>query len=155
VRQKHTSLADALKQALPEELSQRIYSIGLVQKRWEEAVGRELALRSEPDSLTDGVLTVRVTDLAWGKMIARLEKKIVPAINRACGSHLVRRINFTKRSHLMLTPAPKPAARARAAAKPPRAITTAAERIEDEELKALVTRTAAHYLRAQSERGRT
>lgn len=148
------SLADALKQALPEELSQRIYSIGLVQKRWEEAVGRELALRSEPESLTDGVLTVRVIDPAWGKMIARLGKKIVPAINRACGSHLVRRINFMKRSQLTLLPAPKAAGRSAVVATPPPAVTTAADRIEDEELRALVTRTAAHYLRAQHERGR-
>ena len=155
MRQKYVSIADALKQALPRELSQRIYSIGLIQKRWEEAVGRELALRSEPESLNDRVLTVRVTDLGWGKMITRLGRRIVPAINRACGANLVRRINFSKRDHFLLSPAPKPTARTVAPAIPPASVTRAAERIEDEELRALVTRTAAHYLRARDARRRT
>lgn len=155
MRRKHVSIADALKQALPGELSERIYSIGLIQKRWEEAVGRELALRSEPESLNDRVLTVRVTDLSWGKMIARLGRKIVPAINRACGAHLVRSINFTKRDHFVRSPSPKPTARTVVSATPPASVTRAAERIEDEELRALVTRTAAHYLRAQGVRRRT
>ena len=144
-----------LEQALPRELSQRIYSIGLIQKRWEEAVGRELALRSEPESLTDGVLTVRVTDLNWGKTITRLGRTIVPAINRACCTNLVRRINFLKREHFLLSPAPKRIKRIDSPAVPPTSVTRAAERIEDDELRALVTRTAAHYLRALDVRRRT
>ena len=118
-------------------------------------MGRELALRSEPESLNDRVLTVRVTDLSWGKMIARLGSKIVPAINRACGANLVRHVNFMKSDHFSLPPAPRPTAKILAPATPPASVTHAAERIEDEELRALVTRTAGHYLRAQDERGRT
>src|SRR3972149_7964031 len=87
-------LAELLERALPPAARRRIYSVALVEKRWASVVGPEIARRSEPETLEDGVLTVRVTDPAWGKMILKLQGRIVPALNRAVGKGLVRRINF-------------------------------------------------------------
>ena len=94
------SLKELLKQVLPAGARERVYSVELIQKRWAGVVGHELARRSEPEALSQGVLTVRVTDPVWGKMIYKLQDRIIPALNRAVGSSLVRRINFTKRSRL-------------------------------------------------------
>ncbi len=103
-------LADLLERALPSSVRSRVYALPLVEKRWASVVGQEIARRSEPEALESGVLTVRVTDPAWGKMILKLQGRIVPALNRALGKGLVRRINFVKRDKLQnpATERPRP-----------------------------------------------
>ena len=113
MRRSQVSLQDILRQALPEGARRRIYSTDLVSRKWEQIVGNELAQRSEPEALRDGVLTVRVTDAAWGKMIYRLQDRIVPELNRVLGSRKVRRINFTKRARLEHPAEPRQARRSR------------------------------------------
>lgn len=118
-------------------------------------VGEELARRSEPELLTGGVLTVRVTDPAWGRMILKLSGRIVPALNRAVGMNLVRRINFQTRSEFKKE---RPAAPARPKAvlePPPESVSRAAASISDPELRAIVERSAASYLRARERRERS
>src|SRR3990172_4466672 len=78
-------LAELLERALPPAARGRVYSVALVEKRWASVVGPEIARRSEPETLENGVLTVRVMDPAWGKMILKLQGRIVPALNRALG----------------------------------------------------------------------
>jgi hypothetical protein len=143
-------LKELLKQVLPAQARERVYSVELIHKRWAEAVGHELALRSEPEALSQGVLTVRVTDPVWGKMIYKLQDRIIPALNRAVGSSLVRRINFTKRSRLERPP-PENDRREREAEtlEPPPLVAEAAAAIEEPELRELVLRSAARYLNAQ------
>jgi hypothetical protein len=143
-------LKELLKQVLPPGARERVYSVELIHKRWAEAVGDELARRSEPEALSQGVLTVRVIDPVWGKMIYKLQDRIIPALNRAVGSSLVRRINFTKRSRLERPPPendrqerpPEPV-------EPPALVVEAAAAIEEPELRRLVLRSAARYLNAQ------
>ena len=122
----------------------------LIHKRWAEVVGQELARRSEPEALSQGVLTVRVIDPVWGKEIYTLQDRIIPALNRAVGSSLVRRINFTKRSRLERPP-PENERQERQpeAVEPPPLLVEAAAAIEEPELRELVLRSAAHYLNAQ------
>ena len=146
------SLKELLKQVLPAGARERVYSVELIHKRWAEVVGVELARRSEPEALSEGVLTVRVIDPVWGKMIYKLQDRIIPALNRAVGSSLVRRINFTKRSRFE-RPLPEverqePGAE-REAVEPPPLVVAAAAAIEEPELRELVLRSAAHYLNAQ------
>lgn len=155
MRQKNVSIADVLERVLPPEAKKRIYSVELVRTRWRDVVGDELARRSEPEALSEGVLTVRVLDAAWGRMVYRLQEEIVPALNRALGMDLVRRINFTKRSALRH---PMPTAAARAPARepePPESVVEAARDIEDPELRALVVRSAGRYLDARKARKRS
>jgi predicted nucleic acid-binding Zn ribbon protein len=148
-------LSEILKRALPPEARRRIYSIELVERRWASVVGDEIARRSEPEALVDGVLTVRVTDPVWGKTITRLSSRIVPELNRAVGMKLVKRINFTRRERLENEAAnTPPARRARPSATAPEGVVRAASTIENTELRALVTESAARYFQAQQGRKR-
>lgn len=155
MRRDRAVLAELLERALPPEARRRIYSVALVEKRWPSVVGEEIARRSEPEALEGGVLTVRVTDAGWGKMISKLQGRIVPALNRAVGMGLVRSINFVKREKLR-----KPASEAPAAEKtvalgpPPESVMRASEGISDEELRAAVRKSASLYLRAREDRKR-
>jgi hypothetical protein len=154
VPRRHVTLAEILKRALPEAARQRIYSIEMIEKRWAQAVGEELARRSEPEFLSAGVLTVRVTDAAWGRMILKLSGRIITALNRAVGMNLVRRINFQTRTEFRKERAPLRPKVVRSNEPPPASVARAAESITDPELRELVSRSAANYLRAQHQRRR-
>ena len=148
-------LAELLERALPPAARRRIYSVALVEKRWASVVGPEIARRSEPETLEGGVLTVRVTDPAWGKMILKLQGRIVPALNRAVGKGLVRRINFTKRDKLQNPASSAPVPQAFVAlGPPPESVMRASEGISNEELRAAVRKSASLYLRAREDRRR-
>jgi len=155
MRSDRAVLAELLERALPPAARRRIYSVALVEKRWASVVGPEIARRSEPETLENGVLTVRVMDPAWGKMILKLQGRIVPALNRAVGKGLVRRINFTKRDKLQnpapIAPAPEKSV---ALGPPPESVIRASQGISDEELRAAVRKSASLYLRAREDRGR-
>lgn len=138
---------------LPAKARDRVYSVALIRQRWSEIVGHELARRSEPEALSEGVLTVRVIDPVWGKMIYKLQGRIIPALNRIVGSSMVRRINFTKRSTLEGVPDTREKSGAeREPIEPPPLVAEAAKAIEEPELRELVVRSAAHYLKAQERR---
>ena len=144
------SVGELLSQALPEDVRERIFSIELVRTRWLEAVGEELALRSEPESLAERVLTVRVSDERWGRMIIRLSRDIIPVLNQLVGLPVVRQINFVKRQLPLpgkdmlrgLTSNPLPLQ------EPPLAESVAQyiASIADKELRTIVTKSAARYL---------
>jgi hypothetical protein len=155
VHRNHAVLAEILERALPKEARRGIFSVAIVEKRWAEVVGEEIARRSEPEALEGGVLTVRVTDPAWGKTILNLQGRIVPALNRAVGMDLVRRINFVKREHLKKPASSAPAAKKAASlGPPPENVMRASEAIADEDLRAAVRKSASLYLRAQEDRKR-
>jgi hypothetical protein len=133
----------------------RVYSLPLVEKRWASVVGPEIARRSEPEALENGVLTVRVTDPAWGKMILKLQGRILQELNRAVGKGLVRRINFIRRDELQKPVAHTPVSESTVApGPPPESVMRASDSISDEELRAVVRKTASLYLRAREERSR-
>jgi hypothetical protein len=153
VRRDHELLSEILERALPPSARRRIFSVALLEKRWAEVVGEELARRSEPESLENGVLTVRVTDPAWGKTLLKLQGRIVPALNRAVGAGLVRRISFVRREKLVNpVPEARGPVRPRDLGPPPDDVLRASEGISDEELRAQVRRSASRYLRAREER---
>ncbi len=155
MRSDRAVLADLLESALPPAARRRIYSLPLVEKRWASVVGPEIARRSEPEALERGVLTIRVTDPAWGKMILKLQNQIVPALNRAVGKGLVRRITFTKRDKLQNTTSNAPAPEVPVApGPPPESVMRASSGIADEELRAAVRKSASLYLRAREDRRR-
>jgi len=156
VRRDHVLLKDVLRQALPKVAKEHVYSVALVTRRWVDVVGRELARRSEPEALSEGVLTVRVIDVVWGQMIYRLQDRIVPKLNKAIGMTLVRRINFTKRSHLQGLPEVEVKdVGERRPLVPPGGLNASASGIEDPDLRELVLQSAARYLKAKEQRRRT
>ncbi|MFQ5792773.1 MAG: DUF721 domain-containing protein [Acidobacteriota bacterium] len=149
----HHSLAEVLKRALPSRRRERIYSIELAALKWAEVVGGELAVRSEPVSLKDGILTIRVEEAPWGKVILKLQRQIIPRLNRAMGIKVVRRIVFVRDGQRVWKekkPA-RPVAPVRSEAPPPSAsVLEAAEAVADSELRAFLIRTASRYLAARA-----
>ena len=89
-------------------------------------------------------------------MIYRLQDRIVPKLNKAIGMTLVRRINFTKRSHLQGLPEVEVKdVGERTPLVPPAGLNAPASRIEDPDLRELVLQSAARYLKAKEQRRRT
>ena len=156
----HTSVAEILKDVLPPARRKRIFSLGLVRLKWGAVVGRELALRSEPVSLEGGLLTVRVLDAVWGRMILKLERNILPRIGKIVELGLVRRIQFIRDGvppwkKEALPEGPESSRRIAAETdKLPEPIVEAARAVSDHELRSLLTRTASRYLAAQAARRR-
>jgi hypothetical protein len=88
-------------------------------------------------------------------MILKLQGRIVPALNRAVGTGLVRRINFTKRDKLQNLASSAPAPEVSVAlGPPPESVMRASEGISDEELRAAVRKSASLYLRSREHRRR-
>jgi hypothetical protein len=147
-------VADLIREALPPRSRDRIYSLELIGLKWPVAVGTELAARSEPASFEVGVLTVRVTDAAWGRMIIKLQAEIRSRLNAAMGFRAVQRIRFVKDGRPLSIPAP---ARADSVplepVEPSASLREAAESLEDSDLKDVMLRTATRYLAAQERRG--
>lgn len=150
------SVADLLRQALPPRSRDRVYSTELLGLKWPVAVGTELSARSEVAFFQDGILTVRVTDAAWGRMIMKLQAQIRPRLNAAMGFRAVKRIRFVKDGKPLSIPAAeRRKAASREALEPPSGLCKAAEGLEDSELRELVLRTATRYLAARASRRET
>jgi hypothetical protein len=155
MRRRAHSVAEVLRQALPPKARDRIFSLEFVQLKWVSAVGRDLAARSEPVSLENGVLTVRVEDAAWGRMILKLQREIRTRLNEAMGMGTVKRVRFMKDGEAVRRLEPEePADRAGEAFEPPESIISAAEAVEDPALRSFLIRTASRYLAAQAGRRR-
>jgi hypothetical protein len=155
VGRRSVSVADVLRAVLPPARRKRIFSLGLIRAKWVDVVGRELAIRSEPTSLGDRLLTVLVADAAWGRSILKLQRDIVSRVNRMVEPDLVRRIQFIRdgrRPWDSSPPAPLPDAGKPANAEASAPILEAAQAIADPTLRSRVIRTAARYLAAQERR---
>ncbi len=131
----------------------------MIRLKWVDIVGKELALRSEPSSLGVGVLTVRVSEAVWGRMILKLQRDILGRLQALVGSGVVERIQFLRDGNEPWEGGEPPGLsreRVRKECSEPlsAAIIEAAQSIADERLRDLVTSSAARYLAAQAERRR-
>jgi hypothetical protein len=152
---RNKTIGEVLKTVLPPATRKRIFSLGLVRVKWADLVGGELAIRSEPASLGDRLLTVRVADAAWGRMILKLQREIVSRINQAVEPDLVRRIQFIRDGKAPWDSSAPPFVKKEETSQPVEAepsalILEAASTIEDSELRSQLTRTAARYLAVQT-----
>jgi hypothetical protein len=161
VRRSYYALAEVLSKVLPPRSQKHLFSLELVRIRWAAVVGKELALRSEPASLEEGVLTVRVSDAVWGRMIVRLQRRILPRLANAVGADQLRRIRFVKDGKPLWGSGLPPGVSDRheppageLSPEIPAPILEAAQNIEDSDLRSIVVETASRYLRAQSHRRR-
>lgn len=162
VKRKAISVAEILRKNIPPGRRDRVFSLDFIRLKWPAMVGAELARRSEPISLAEHILTVRVADAAWGRMIMGLQRTILPRLSKTVGSDKVRRIRFVKDGEplwgddSMLRPEIGQAfgSEKEQVEGVPKPIMEAAETIQDPGLRALVTRTASRYLAAQTVRRR-
>lgn len=131
----------------------------MIRLKWVDIVGKELALRSEPSSLGVKVLTVRVAEAVWGRMILKLQRDILERLQALLGSGVVERIQFLRDGKEPWGGGEPPCstrerARQELSESLSAPIVEAAQSITDERLRDLVTRSAARYLAAQAERRR-
>ena len=153
MRSRPRSVAELIRQALPPQSRDRVFSVELIGLKWAAAVGDELAARSEPASFHDGIVTVRVEDVAWGRMIMKLQNEIRPRLNKAMGFRAVKRIRFVIDGKPLSTRVPEePARPALEPVEPSSAILEAAESIGDTGLRDAMIGTASRYLAAQKRR---
>ncbi len=149
------SVGELIRRALPPQSRDRVFSVELIGLKWAAAVGSELAARSEPASLQDGILTVRVEDVAWGRMIMKLQNEIRPRLNAAMGFRAVKRIRFVIDGKPISQTVPEaPSTFAPEPVEPSSAIIEAAESIGDSGLRESMVRTATRYLAAQIQAGK-
>jgi hypothetical protein len=161
-RRKVHSLGEVLRKVLPPGSEKRIFSLELVQLRWTSIVGKELALRSEPAFLEEGILTVRVSDAVWGRMIMKMQRSIHPRLHDALGAGTVKRIRFVRDGKPLwgsgLPPGVSdPEERPEAKELPEEILTPileAARNIDDSDFRSRLIQTASRYLRAQADRRR-
>jgi hypothetical protein len=70
---------------------------------WAEAVGAQVAGKSQPASFRDGTLTVRVSGSAWLQQLSLMKQDIIHHLNEAVGAPLVTDI-FFKQGSLSIHP---------------------------------------------------
>lgn len=61
---------------------------------WNEAVGEQIAAKSQPAAFRDGTLTVKVSGSAWLQQLSLMKQEIIHHLNAAVGSPLVTDIFF-------------------------------------------------------------
>ena len=148
-RRRATPLSELLRRSVPAKARARLFSVDLVRERWDQVVGESLASKAEPFRLSDGVLTVRVADARWGRMVVQMAPEIIHKLNEVIGFRLVKRINFAKYSGAPVRrasgQAPKPPGDPKPL-DPPAEVAAATSKIDDEELAAALARVATRSL---------
>jgi len=74
-------------------ITERLIEAGAVEA-WSEAVGREIAEKTEAVSCIDGRLTVRVSDSTWSQELHFMKSELIGAVNEALGKRVVTEIIF-------------------------------------------------------------
>jgi hypothetical protein len=142
----------ALKPASSPGLGARLFAPGtpgglaLLRAAWPNAVGPELAQRTEVTGIDRGTLRVRVPDARWRQGLFRMRHRILARLRETAGPAAPDRLGFVEGP----VSAPVPTA---AATEPPAVpkdappdVAAAAEAISDPDLRARFLETAARYL---------
>ena len=91
----------ALRSLLPDVLA-RLSSSGspvALQTLWQEVIGGPIAQNSRPRSLSQGVLRVEVTSVAWRATLLAEEPALLARLNAALRSASIERLEFDVRAH--------------------------------------------------------
>ena len=144
----------ALRQPVDRGLARRLFgasprgSLALLRGAWAEAVGAEVAQRTEVLALEGRTLRVRVADGRWRKVLHRMQGTILTRMRNLAGDLAPARLGFqegTLSEAPTLSLPPEPALPA-----PPEPLPDSLARhtaaIADDELRARFEETAARYL---------
>ncbi|PKN76881.1 MAG: hypothetical protein CVU52_02920 [Deltaproteobacteria bacterium HGW-Deltaproteobacteria-10] len=66
-----------------------------VLKFWPKAVGRQIALQTQPDSLRGGTLFVKATSSVWVQQLHFMKEEIRQKLNELAGKNAIKEIRFT------------------------------------------------------------
>ena len=122
------------------------HTLALLRSAWPQAVGTELARRTEVVALDHGVLRIKVGDARWQRTLLRMRTDILARLRGVAAGAAPRGLGFVVGP---LAPAPEPAPsvpREPPPAVPPRSVAEAAEAIPDPEVRARFLAAAARYL---------
>jgi predicted nucleic acid-binding Zn ribbon protein len=87
-----TGLRAVLRDVLDQAPLRGGVTLGRLVRRWESVVGSELAARTAPRSLRDGVLVVAANTPAWAVQVRFVAREIARAADRAVGEGSVREV---------------------------------------------------------------
>lgn len=114
-------------------------------EQWQRAVGARLAVKTYPERIADGVLTVRVPSSTWAQELSLLSEVVLQRLTAA--GHRVGRLRFHVTAGPLQPEAPVTIVR-RAAL--PAGLTESLARLEDPELRGAITEAAAYSLARKS-----
>ncbi len=93
---------------MSEALQEAFASLGLtdvarrmtISRAWRQAVGEQIANRTEPDTFRRGTLIVRAASAAWQNELVYLREGIIAKVNQALGGDMVKELKIvTGRVH--------------------------------------------------------
>ncbi len=82
-----------------EILSKELKKIGIyenfkIQTDWEDIVGKEIAIVTEPSLIEDGNLEIRVKNSIWKRELESMESAIIKEVNRYLAKKVINKIVF-------------------------------------------------------------
>jgi predicted nucleic acid-binding Zn ribbon protein len=80
-----------------------------IARAWNEAVGPQIASRTEPDTFRRGTLIVKASSAAWQNELVFLREEIITKVNKALGGDMVKELKIvTGRVHAPVKVEPPP-----------------------------------------------
>lgn len=64
-------------------------------KLWPKAVGKQIAIQTQPDSLRSGTLFVKTTSSVWVQQLHFMKEEIRQKLNELAGKDAIKEIRFT------------------------------------------------------------
>lgn len=66
-----------------------------VLKLWPKAVGRQISIQTQPDSLRNGTLFVKTTSSVWVQQLHFMKEEIRQKLNELAGKNVIKEIHLT------------------------------------------------------------
>jgi hypothetical protein len=122
------------------------HTLALLRAVWPQAVGDELARRTEPVAFDRGVLRVKVEDLRWQRTLVRMRGQILGRLRRVAGTAAPSGLGFVTGAIPGPAEAPAPPEAPSPVPPAPASVAEAAQAIPDPELRERFLEAASRYL---------
>jgi hypothetical protein len=119
----------------------------LLRSVWPGIVGPEIARRTRVQALSGQQLQIRVTDARWMRVLHRLQGRLLADMRRAVGTLAPRQLGFIEgHPEVAPTEAAIPTCSPPVPPSPPESVTSAAQSIDDPDVRRVFLSSAALYL---------
>ena len=144
--------------AMGEALTKAFKDLGLtdvarrltIARAWRDAVGPQIASRTEPDTFRRGTLIVKAASAAWQNELVFLREEIIAKVNKALGGEMVKELKIvTGRVHPPVTASPPPWTKTTPHRDDVTAAKDASSAIADDDVRATVERVIEKALRVE------
>ena len=143
---------------MSEALTEAFRSLGLtdvarrltIARAWRDAVGPQIAGRTEPDTFRRGTLIVKAASAAWQNELVFLREEIIAKVNKALGGDMVKELKIvTGRVHPPVKAEAPPWTKSPPHRDDLAAAKTAGSAIADDDVRATVERVIEKALRVE------